>query len=241
VLLFLLVAFGIATPAFLAITPNTTAISSFALLMIGSYAPAIGAMVTLRLQGSPEKRLEFKERLLRWRVDLSWYAIAVLLPSGVWLIAFTHCVIAGTYVGANPQALLYLPFIIITSFGEETGWRGFLLPRLFARTGPVSSSLLLGLIWGIFHVPLFWRDPTSLILILISSLAMSIILTWLFIGSGESVLLTTLTHAVFITWGQVLLPISIYVFAIAIALISLWALFLVMRFGPCLTNLSATE
>jgi hypothetical protein len=105
VLLFFLVAFGIATPAFLAITPNTPAISSFALLMTGSYAPAIAAMVTLRLQGSPGERLEFKERLLRWRVDPSWYTIAVILPSGAWLIAFTHCVIAGTYVGYGGSPL----------------------------------------------------------------------------------------------------------------------------------------
>jgi uncharacterized protein len=241
VLLFLLLAFAIATPSFLAITPDTPAIASLVLLMLGSYAPTIAAIVVLRVQGIPRERMDFKKRLLRWQVQPSWYAIAIFLPSGTWLLAFAHCVLLGHPQGAQPLAFLYLPLIIISSFGEETGWRGFLLPRLFARTGPVSSSLLLGLIWGIFHVPLFWRDPTSLILILIFSLAMSIILTWLFIGSGESVLLTTLTHAVFITWGQVLLPISIYVFAIAIALISLWALFLVMRFGPCLTNLSATE
>jgi uncharacterized protein len=241
VLLFLLVAFGIATPAFLAITPNTPAISSFALLMIGSYAPAIAAMITLRLQGSPEEHLEFKERLRRWRVEPSWYAIAVLLPSGAWVIAFTHCVIAGTYVGANPQALLYLPLILLSSFGQETGWRGFLLPRLFTRTGPVSASLMLGLICGAFQLPLYWRDPTYLIIIVMLSLALSIVMTWLFLGSGGSVLLTTLTHAVFSTWGQVFLPVSIYILAIATALMGLWALFLLMRYGPCLTNLSLAE
>ena len=240
-LLFLLVAFGIATPAFLAITPNTPAISSFALLMTGSYAPAIAAMVTLRLQGSPGERLEFKERLLRWRVDPSWYTIAVILPSGAWLIAFTHCVIAGTYIGANPQALLYLPLILFSSFGQETGWRGFLLPRLFTRTGPISASLLLGLIWGAFQLPLYWRDPTYLIMIVILSLVLSIVMTWLFIGSGGSVLIIALTHAVFNVWGQLFLPVSIYILAIATALVGLWALFLLMRYGPCLTNLSLAE
>ena len=240
-LLFLLVAFGIATPAFLAITPNTPATLSMALLISGSFAPAIAAMVTLRVQGSPRERLDFKQRLRRWRIDLSWYAIAILLPSGAWLIAFAHCVLVGTFEGANPLALLYLPLILVSSFGEEAGWRGFLLPYLFTRIGPFSASLLLGLIWGIFYIPLYWREPTYLLLIFILSLALSIVMTWLFIGSGESILLTTLAHAVFNIWGQVFLPISIYILAIATALIGLWALFLVMRYGPCLTNLSMAE
>jgi uncharacterized protein len=241
VLLFLLLAFAIATPSFLAITPDTPAIAALGLLMLGSYAPTIAAAVALQVQGNSKERTDFKKRLLHWQVQPSWYAIAMFLPSGTWLLAFAHCALLGHPQGGQPLAFLYLPVIIISCFGEETGWRGFLLPHLFTRTGPVSSSLLLGLIWGLFHVPLFWRDPTSLILIFIFSLAMSIILTWLFIGSGESVMLTTLTNAVFITWGQVFLPISIYIFAIATALIGLWALFLVMRFGPCLTNLSAAE
>jgi uncharacterized protein len=239
--LFLLLAFGIATPTFLAVTPDTPTIATLALLMLGSYAPTIAAVIVLRLQGSKRERMDFKKRLLRWQVEPSWYAIAIFLPSGAWLLAFAHSVLLNYPQEAQPLAFLYLPIIMISSFGEEAGWRGFLLPRLFAKTGPVSSSLLVGLIWGIFHIPLYWREPTYLLLIFILSLVMSIVLTWLFIGSGESVLITTLTHAIFNTWGQALLPVSIFVFAIAIALIGLWALFLIMRFGPCLTNLSATE
>jgi membrane protease YdiL (CAAX protease family) len=240
-LLFFFLTFGIATPAFLSVTPNTPDHFSLALLMLGSFAPAFAATLSVRLFGNSREQLAFKMRIRHWRVAPSWFGIAILLPTGIWLIAFAHCVVSGSYEGAEPLALLYFPLILICSFGKEAGLRGFLLPRLLTRTGPISASLLVGLFWSIYHIPLYWREPGYLLLMLVLNLALSIVLTWLFIGSGESVLLTTLTHAVFNTWGQVFLPLSIYVLAIATALIGLWAIFLVMRYGQCLTNLSLVE
>lgn len=70
---------------------------------------------------------------------------------------------------------------------------------------PLTASLILGLVWGFGHVALYWQRPIFLLLFFASILAGSVVLTWLFINAGRSVLLCTLFHAVFNTWTLVLL------------------------------------
>jgi membrane protease YdiL (CAAX protease family) len=127
------------------------------MLLLGSYALAIEALVALRLQGNPRERIDFKNRLRCWRIEPGWDAVAGLSPTAIWFFTFAHCVILGSFAGAQSLRLLFLPLILVSSFGEEVGWRGFLLPRLFARSGPIQSSLQLGWMWWAFHVPLFWQ------------------------------------------------------------------------------------
>ena len=88
---------------------------------------------------------------------------------------------------------------------EEPGWRGFALPRLQARLGPLGGTLLLGVLWGVWHLPQYlvptWAEesgglhPANVVLFLLMVLALAPIMTWLFNRTRGSVLLAILAHA----------------------------------------------
>ena len=80
--------------------------------------------------------------------------------------------------------------------GEELGLRGFALPRLQARTTPARASLVIGLLWGLWHLPvLLGRDPLSILAFIMLSFGLSFLFTGLFNGSGGSLLPVLLFHA----------------------------------------------
>jgi membrane protease YdiL (CAAX protease family) len=96
----------------------------------------------------------------------------------------------------------FLYNLLFFGYGEETGWRGFALPRLQARYQPLSASLLLAVFWALWHWPLFFYRPGYVSMDmagitgwLLSMATGSILLSWLFNGSGGSVLICAIFHA----------------------------------------------
>jgi hypothetical protein len=164
-----------------------------------------------------------------------------LLPVGIWLIALAHFLFSGDLQAATPTRLLFFPLIVLAVYTSEAGFRGFALPRLLTHIDPIPASLLLGFLGAALYAPFFWREPQILILIIALGSALSIISTWLYLGSGESVLLTTLFQASFITCGLVISPVSHGSLFLAAALTGLWALFLVMRCGGCLISIQTDD
>jgi hypothetical protein len=96
-----------------------------------------------------------------------------------------------------PQAVL---IILTGSFAEELGWRGFALPRLQHRYGPVLGTIILGTLHGLWHLPAFFTrllGPFSLPYyagFLFTAIAATFLYTWIFNHTKGSVLLATLTH-----------------------------------------------
>ena len=87
-------------------------------------------------------------------------------------------------------------------WGEEVGWRGYFLPRLLRQMGPVPASLVVGVVWFLWHLPLYAADgmaltPAFLASYLIELLAVATIYTWFFLRSDGSVLLAILLHDAF--------------------------------------------
>ena len=140
-------------------------------------------------------------RLVRWHIDFKWYVLVLLgIPAVGW--------IAARFTGASalkptdtPVELLWLLFYILITgpMCEELGWRGYALPRLLKRFNPFVASLVLGALWGVWHLPSFFlggmvQEGQSLPLFLLNALLLSIFVTWVFMRTGGSVLITVLIH-----------------------------------------------
>jgi CAAX protease family protein len=97
-------------------------------------------------------------------------------------------------------AATILSVVVGGQTGEEVGWRGYALPRLAARFGFAGASVILGVIWACWHLPLFFAlggDTVgqSFPLYLVQVTAVSVAITWLYVRTNGSLLLTMLMHA----------------------------------------------
>ncbi len=125
--------------------------------------PALAAFVVTRMvEGKEGTRKLLRRRILRWRVGIHWYLIAIF---GIPIVYF---VAARLVLGAAPLAALteewpflftsYLPKVVmvflIVSLWEEIGWMGFALPRLQEKYGPLLASVVLGTLWRCGTCPL---------------------------------------------------------------------------------------
>jgi membrane protease YdiL (CAAX protease family) len=153
--------------------------------------------------------------LLKWRVGLHWYLMVFFLPAILNLIV--RLISASMGLKLPPLAA---PEIFLTSFAstfigyfllntEELAWRGVALPKLQERFSQHTASLIIGIIWGVFHVPIFLMKgghpggfPFHLYMVMV--VAMSFIMTWAFNGTGRSLLIVHLLHQFMNTWGELL-------------------------------------
>jgi uncharacterized protein len=146
-------------------------------------------------------------RLLIWRVDPRWYLVVFLGPAA--LLGGTIALNAllgrpALDIGVPPPLglVLMLTFMIApgSALGEEIGWRGYALPRLQTRMSALGASLLLAPIWALWHLPLWLtgapgRTPLVYAGFLVSAFGLSVLLTWVYNGTGGSLLLVVLMHA----------------------------------------------
>src|SRR5215207_9016724 len=173
--------------------------------------PTLAAFI---VTGATEGR-EGIGRLLRryvlWRVGLRWYLVVLLGPPAIILLA--TIVLPGALASFRTLAPLHpLPLLVsfplVLIFGgalfEEGGWRGFALPRLQRLHGPFVGTLILGILWACWHLPLFWitawgTPPTILNMVLFIPIAifMAIVFTWVFNNTKGSLLLAILLHTSF--------------------------------------------
>jgi len=151
-------------------------------------------------------------RLIAWRLAPRWYVIA-LLP--VALYAAAAAVITSSEGGEvlfdravlrsilfSLSAGLLASLFLRGAMGEELGLRGFVLPRLQARTTPFNASLVIGTLWGLWHLPvLLDRDPGSILTYLVFVYTTTFLFTWLFNHTSGSLLPVLLLHAT-INWEE---------------------------------------
>ncbi len=167
-------------------------------------APTISATIITYMLSRWTGLGDLYSRIVRWRFGVQWYALVVI---GVPLIGYVVSRLAAEPVRYDLSTpLLVLTFLlgqlILGPLGEELGWRGFALPRLLQRFSPLGASLLLGAIWGVWHLPSFFvsslvQSSLAIPLFLFGALCMSILATWLYLHTGGSVLITVLFHLAF--------------------------------------------
>lgn len=217
---FLAVTFGIAATVYL---PLLASGRGWIGLSLPAELAAVGVMspglAVFALRGRAEGVAGLRALvagLADWRFGRPWWAATLGLPPLYFAaVAVAYNAMGGAFapdpvgllVEAGPGVALIVGLTLVLAYAEEVGWRGYLLPRLQARTGALSASLLLGAIWLAWHVPLFvqtgtpdWSLPVRGVFIV----AGAVVYTWLYNNTGGSVLAVTLLHAGFNTWGPLI-------------------------------------
>lgn len=150
-------------------------------------------------------------RIVRWRVHVKWYAVAIFLPLVLRLVAFGLTLASGAEMVANPTWSvgdiifeLILVFFVI-ALGEEPAFRGFALVKLMKSNNALKASLILGAFHVIWHLPLFLTGDDSPMVILII-VAGTILNTWLFNNTNGSVLLNMIMHTSVNFWVGIFNP-----------------------------------
>ena len=176
--------------------------------------PAIAALAVTALVWGRAGVRDLLANMTRWRMPLRWWA-ATLSPLVFLGVALVIAVAVGDVpsgsdfgrysglpaIGVVPVAAIA---ILINGIGEETGWRGFALPQLQRRYGALAAALLVTPIWALWHLPYFftidtYRDfaPAGYFGFLFGLACGSIVLTWLYNGTGGSVLACAIWHGVY--------------------------------------------
>lgn len=172
------------------------------LFFMAVYAPAVAAFILVARSGGVAGLRRFLGRALLWRCGAAWYAFLIM---GVPLIFISGSALRGNLF-AEPfpfatfqELLVALALAAVKGPVEEFGWRGLALPLLQRRFAPVWAGLILGAIWGLWHLPAFLLSGTqqgewSFTAFFFGCLAISVIATALFNGSGGSILLPAFFH-----------------------------------------------
>jgi membrane protease YdiL (CAAX protease family) len=126
----------------------------------------------------------------------TWSRLPTLLSIAT---AALHYLFGGSAFAQLGRLSIFDFVVFVLVVGEELGWRGYALPKLLERWSPLTSSLILGLLWGLWHLPTFlvlgtpqYGLPLSAFILL--TIEYSILLTWLYLHTKGSVLLATLCH-----------------------------------------------
>jgi membrane protease YdiL (CAAX protease family) len=162
--------------------------------------------LTFRAEGADATHA-LLSRLFQWRVRARWYVFALTFMAAIkLLVAVAHRAIAGAWPRFGPEpwyvivGATLLSMLVLGQSGEELGWRGYALPRLATHFGLGGASVLLGLMWALWHLPLFFMpgiDKTgqSFPLYVLQVTALSVAMAWLYAHTDGSLLLAMLMHA----------------------------------------------
>lgn len=131
-----------------------------------------------------------------------WYMVIVLLPFLLYILSLLCIELLGFPVPPALTTVLALPALIPIFFllaaGEEVGWMGYSFESMESRLGAVRAALVLGVIWGLWHVPFFifiMPDPVVLTSQFFTLVATRVLVVWIFNNTGKSVFAAILFHA----------------------------------------------
>src|SRR6266487_5547883 len=176
---------------------------------LGVFGPFLAALITIALYEGRAGFSRLFKPLLKWRVGIQWYLFVLFWPPVLSLVKTAFAILLGNaapdfsqppFVRLSPLPpellksvpfLVFLPVIFLqqtligSSMGEEIGWRGYALPRLQANQGSLRGSILLGILWGIWHLPLwltkgYTMQGSFLLWPLLELIATSILFMWVY-------------------------------------------------------------
>ena len=182
--------------------------------VFATFGPLVAAFTVTGLTEGRDGVRRFWRRFWDVRLPGVWLLVSFLLP--LFLIAVPRLIVVPL---GYPLQLAWAsqPVVLVGWFlnnltrsggmSEEFGWRGYALPRLQARWNASVSSLVLGLVWAVWHLPLWFvagssQQGSSFWLFLANLVLLSILYTWLFNNAKGSILVAVVFHAMANTVSQ---------------------------------------
>jgi membrane protease YdiL (CAAX protease family) len=223
--------------------------------IVGGYGPALAALVVTWL-GSDSVRA-WARQIVDWHVAPRWYLAALAVPLLVVALTSVGLAVLGTSIDPGSLtgrvSLVLVSFVSIALIGggnEEPGWRGFALPKLQERYAPVPATLVLGVVWALWHLPLLATGPTTFhglasfvelapttAVRILNIVGVAFVLTWIYNATG-SVLLAILAHTGFNTANSTLVPLPLEVISagdsttiLVVTTVAVWVVVAVLLVG----------
>jgi len=182
---------------------------------LAAYGPMLSAIIITGITSGADGIRELVERMTRWRVG-RWILVALFSPVALYLIAAT---IMRIWSGSWPDFSRFGGVLEVSGLGwlagwafhtltfgigEETGWRGFALPRLQKGRNALSATLILSVLWALWHLPMFFYKENfmnmgigMMIGWFLGLFSGAIVFTWLYNSSGGSILMVALWHGTY--------------------------------------------
>jgi uncharacterized protein len=180
--------------------------------LVYGFTPALAALIVVFTSERSHGVSDVLGRLFVLRIPLVWIVVALVLPVllqwlGVylWAEAFGETLRFPVFSQWLKSFLALALINGLFSIGEELGWRGFMLPRMLTRHGWLPAALLTGLLWSVWHFPLqgtsyfaltdsLLQTALALLLVTFQGMALSVIITAIFMRTRQSLIPTLLLH-----------------------------------------------
>lgn len=174
---------------------------------LSAAGPAFAAVIVLYVSG--ENLREWAKGIIHWRVHPKWYVAAIGIPAALGL----GTAVLASLMGGPVDFAAFSPGVMALAFGlllatfigggqEEIGWRGFAQPELQDRYSGLTTSLIIGFAWAVWHLPLFF-DPFAphsgfplgtAVAWFVGIVGFSVVIGWVYNGTGGSILLAMIMH-----------------------------------------------
>jgi membrane protease YdiL (CAAX protease family) len=228
---------------------------------LAAFSASLAGIILAAVEGRRGGVRELLGRFLIWKVGIQWWAFVLLfgiVPAVAGLYLFD--LFGGPpvdWTGLKPFSNFLPLLILLTIFagmGEEFGWRGFALPRLQARYGALVSSLIVGVIWAVWHIPLSftqgtiqyrWQQEVGLIPAILGYsvfvIAWSIQYAWVFNNARGSVLLAAVQHGAVNAWNGYIDVYRGHFGGVVAYMVVSWVVSIIIVLIAGATNLSRTK
>ncbi len=177
------------------------------------FGSILAALIVASVTRGREGLKDLLGRCLRWRVGLKWYAAALFVPMAMGAATGLLNILLGapmpTAAQLGPWYGLFLQFPMVmldAPLWEETGWRGYALPRFSADRSRLANTLILGVLLAGWHLPIALSGGAIAVPYVIAAIASAVVTNWVYYNAGESALLAILYHTAANTISLYLIP-----------------------------------
>lgn len=223
------------------------------MLIMGGMGPSLVGVAMVLLTYDNAARRDYWRRCFSFsRISLGWWAVIFLLCP----VILAASIVIDIALGGSPPPMLLLQSLVAAPtliplatfirfmsgpWSEEFGWRGYAQDRMTTLFGFIPGSVLLGLIWGVWHLPLFFMPatghgqlgfgPTGFWTFIVYNVGLALLMAWVYLGTNRSILSAMLLHFVGNYSGQLIDPRSTRASVVQALLL------LALGLGACLLTL----